>query len=1100
MANNTEMIDSLVSDSALKSLDTLNVKLTSSYTEMENLLAKVQVLSNELTKPAKAYIELSKLTEEQKKLEQDLAKATADHAKVVKEMEELKKKVIQTNSKEVESMQHVTKSYADNSKAVIENAKTLKDISSEAYDAASKNIENNRKNLIALQIEQKSYQEQLSKLDDQYSKNLITEDAYINKKAELMAKEQSQKATVKALADSIKYENQILSTAIGTYDNASAQYSRLKIQINQMTDAEKHNGYTKAELEEQSKALYEQMSNLQKATGKHQLDVGKYDIAVKDLTKTLSILDPRIGMVLTKLQNISPLKLTWLKINDKLVTSLGLSAKAATILQAAILGLVVGGIILAIDAFKKMREENARVQKNINDIYKEAAESVNTQRSRIDLLLASMRSEKTSLDDKKRALEKLQDIVPGYNATISETGRITNENTEAIDEYIAALNKKALAEAAQSKMTEIYNKQIDIQLELQKKEAEQAKYQASIARQQAEQPQMYADGTNSFQTQSATGTLSKIVQSEINTLNRQKKKLDDEASGIRKIVNDNAEYILFGDDKKKTKGSGKPEDELLKQREKFFEQERKLAEENNQMIIKTEVERYKDILTDEKESYENRLNALADYSNKLAGSIEMSRTNQLTEVKRQMDELGLTEEQGREHILLINQKADAELIKLDRDTNKLRLDITKDNIENQQKSIAEGYENRSNLIDVREQDELSKLAHSYSAGKISQEEYEKQKLEITKKYAKERFDEEITTLNNILEISNLSEEKKADIKKKIRAAELKYNKEINNSIIKQEEDAAQKIIDIHQRLADQRKGLAKELYDTLFDAFASFMDAYSEKSKRKLEEESKALDKKNEEDLERIDSNVEAGLMSEEEADARKRIIEESQAERKAQIEEKQKKIDADAAKRDKAIALIKIAIDTAMAVARIKAATAIGVAAAMAASPLTLGQPWASIIAAQGLTNIGLTIATAAVQAAAISAQPIPSYAKGTDNHPGGLARVGDGGRSEMVILPSGEVWKTPDKDTFVNLPKGTEVLPDYRKAMMSMSAHPSMLHYDDSGKMILLNDEVLRNNTKEANNQLKQLNIGLNTFRKNTIHSGKTNNSGYRLGNGSF
>lgn len=38
--------------------------------------------------------------------------------------------------------------------------------------------------------------------------------------------------------------------------------------------------------------------------------------------------------------------------------------------------------------------------------------------------------------------------------------------------------------------------------------------------------------------------------------------------------------------------------------------------------------------------------------------------------------------------------------------------------------------------------------------------------------------------------------------------------------------------------------------------------------------------------------------------------------------------------------------------------------------------------------------------QLATIVAQPIPKYAKGTDNHPGGLAVVGDGGKHEAVTI----------------------------------------------------------------------------------------------------
>lgn len=57
-----------------------------------------------------------------------------------------------------------------------------------------------------------------------------------------------------------------------------------------------------------------------------------------------------------------------------------------------------------------------------------------------------------------------------------------------------------------------------------------------------------------------------------------------------------------------------------------------------------------------------------------------------------------------------------------------------------------------------------------------------------------------------------------------------------------------------------------------------------------------------------------------------------------------------------------------------------------------------------------------------------VPEYAHGTKGHPGGLAVVGDGrGRNsgpELIQTPDGRMSLSPDRDTLVNLPKGTSVL----------------------------------------------------------------------------
>ena len=78
-------------------------------------------------------------------------------------------------------------------------------------------------------------------------------------------------------------------------------------------------------------------------------------------------------------------------------------------------------------------------------------------------------------------------------------------------------------------------------------------------------------------------------------------------------------------------------------------------------------------------------------------------------------------------------------------------------------------------------------------------------------------------------------------------------------------------------------------------------------------------------------------------------------------------------------------------------------------------------------LVLAALVGAMGAAQIALIAAQPVPKYAKGTKDHPGGLAVVGDGGRSEAVVTEKG-VFATPDRPTLVDLPRHAQVIPDIR------------------------------------------------------------------------
>lgn len=67
------------------------------------------------------------------------------------------------------------------------------------------------------------------------------------------------------------------------------------------------------------------------------------------------------------------------------------------------------------------------------------------------------------------------------------------------------------------------------------------------------------------------------------------------------------------------------------------------------------------------------------------------------------------------------------------------------------------------------------------------------------------------------------------------------------------------------------------------------------------------------------------------------------------------------------------------------------------------------------------------------------PKFADGTPpgGHKGGMAIVGDGGGRELITLPNGRAFLSPDTDTMLDLPKGTHVT-DHRKTNAMMKNIP--------------------------------------------------------------
>ena len=118
---------------------------------------------------------------------------------------------------------------------------------------------------------------------------------------------------------------------------------------------------------------------------------------------------------------------------------------------------------------------------------------------------------------------------------------------------------------------------------------------------------------------------------------------------------------------------------------------------------------------------------------------------------------------------------------------------------------------------------------------------------------------------------------------------------------------------------------------------------------------------------------------------------------------EKEKELKMKAWKAEQTAAVARVIFETAAIVAK------------WSSSPVTL--PLAA-----------LTLFNQAAQIGFIMAQPVPEFAEGTKGKPfkGGKAMVGERG-VEKVVTESGKVYFTPPTATLVDLPKGSQVIPNH-------------------------------------------------------------------------
>lgn len=111
--------------------------------------------------------------------------------------------------------------------------------------------------------------------------------------------------------------------------------------------------------------------------------------------------------------------------------------------------------------------EGAKMVKRIQE---EAREKITESRTEIDLLVKAMNNEHLAMEDRAKAAEKLNQIIPNYNAQLDETTGKYIASTEALNDYIAALTRQYEIEGAKDKLAEIGKEKAEVVTELRKSE------------------------------------------------------------------------------------------------------------------------------------------------------------------------------------------------------------------------------------------------------------------------------------------------------------------------------------------------------------------------------------------------------------------------------------------------------------------------------------------------------------------------------------------------------------------------------------------------------------------------------------------------------
>lgn len=691
----------------------------------------------------------------------------------------------------------------------------------------------------------------------------------------------------------------------------------------------------------------------------------------------------------------------------------------------------------------------------------------NSVKERIELALLYKATQDVSRSMKERnvAADELQKKYPAYFGNMSNEEILVGKAAQSYEQLRKELVANAIARAQLDKMTKIASEREDSLLQRRVQyntylKAEQKVNEASIALENAKQ-EARKRGIEEGSLQERT-FLSKR-NSDLENARKEASKELDIWLDLVKVVSD-YDKTLDGMSKNINISAlanepGKGDDEAKKKAEEYAEYIKKITEDLEKSRIDIIADGRKREIAEVEKEYNDRIKAIKGNSEKeieLRTNLEALKGKAIAEINDKYDkELLEIEKNNLENRLesfgenserelnerlniqlkLNDMMRDAEIKDAEKNGEdvsaiidkygKRQNDIVMRNLESRF-GLIEDYTDK--MIDRQETasiEEYNALKKQYSKGEISREDYEKKAYEIGVKYAKARLQTMIKEVQAEMALLDPDSDKYADLKDRLANLQSQIDEiDLDTAIDKSEKakdkfkealsdmnsaarDALGDTAGIFEGLSDIMKDVAEDgklSFENLaksvmkiMDGITSLMSDVYDAKIEKIEEEQDANDEAYDREIERIESLQERGAISTEVAEARKRaaedktrLKEEELAKKKAALQEKQ-------AKWNKANSIIQAGIATALAITE-------------ALPNLIL----AAIVGTMG-----------AAQIAIIASQQIPKYAKGTKDHPGGLAIVGDGGKKEGVLADGG-LFVTPDKPTLVDLPRHAQVIPD--------------------------------------------------------------------------
>lgn len=721
-------------------------------------------------------------------------------------------------------------------------------------------------------------------------------------------------------------------------------------------------------------------------------------------------------------------------------------------------GPAIGDFISGLFNAKKKIDDLAQQIEITNEIQKKAIKNYAEETAKIIALKSII--EDTTLSRKQR-----NNAVDEYNDLADESNKIDKKSIDngayieaTLSRQIELIKKRGLARAAESVIAEKAETVFSKQLELEEKYPQQSEAAIKSIYDNAEKRieeyakkagvtvsnaddlikvafmpdatlKQMADGSDKYSALADKNIrkIAKDAADQLKLIQRYRENAFGGKTGLKELVDEIADaeeelnnaiksgqqFIGGASLKSKTKTTNSPDNT-----NRDLSIDTSMVELNKDLYIQLQKEQMahnKAMYEDETLSLQDRLNAYQAYVN---NKIDISRAEsgqtvqeaqmsldkiaELEQIsagkrtKQQNDLIAKKEFFTKQITLLTEQQASKEGEILE-GASSGQTKIIESNIKKQIAIIRSRYSEIKNEGDAELTYELYLLSQKKEQGLITDKEYWKERQKLYADESKKIYEQQAAFITAEYE-KIINDPTIPDAIKKFVEDLMGHMQPV--SVPKQEKSILDLLGFGKKSEAERREEIKKSiegLYDTIFQAIDQARENYYQQRFDQLDAEKQKV----EDNAAAEKAAIESSLMSQEQKDKKLAELDAKKAAKEKSLDTQRSALKRKQAVAEKNDAMLKIALDGAVSIAKAFA---------------NYGWPAGIVVAA-------LAAAQTAAQLALVASQPIPQYWQGTGDHIGGLAVVGERG-AELVNLPSGKSFLTPDKPTLMDLPKHTEVI----------------------------------------------------------------------------